>query len=215
MNLPVLVLGGGGQAKVLVNALLANLVNIFGITDPDMQKHGGTILGIPIIGSDDTVLKYSPDEVILINGLGSVKKTTRRKQLYEQFKSQGYLFGNVIHPSAVVAPDVIIREGVQIMAGAIIQPGCSIGQNTIVNTKVSIDHDCVIGEHVHLAPGVTLSGEVEVGDGVHIGTGATVIQGIQIGYESLIGAGALVLKNIPDRSTAMGVPAKVVGLEKF
>lgn len=209
MNLPVLVLGGGGHAKVLINSLLSQSVDILGVTDPDAQKHGSTILGIPVIGGDDIVLKYSHEKILLINGLGSIKATTRRKQLYEHYKNLGYSFANVIHPSAVVAPDVKFQEGVQIMAGAIIQPGSSIGQDTIINTKTSIDHDCIIGDHVHLAPGVTLSGNVRVGNGVHVGTGATVIQGIRIENGSLIGAGAVVLRDVPEGSTVLGVPAKV------
>lgn len=209
MNLPVIVLGSGGHAKVLIEALLASSVEIVGIVDEDPAQKGKSILGIPVIGNDDTVNQYRPGAVQLVNGLGSVGVPERRREIFERFSALGYGFASVVHPSAVIASDAEIGEGAQIMAGAVIQPGSGIGRNAIINTRASVDHDCIIGDHTHIAPGVTLSGGVRVGAGAHIGTGATVIQGIDIGNDSLVGAGALVLKNVPSGVTVVGVPARV------
>ena len=49
-----------------------------------------------------------------------------------------------------------------------------------------------------------------MGEGTHIGAGATIIQGIRIGKWCTIGAGAVVINHIPDFSTAVGCPAKVI-----
>ena len=210
MSLPVIVIGGGGHAKVLVNTLLDLSVNILGFTDCDAGNIDQTILEVRALGDDDIILQYPTDTIRLVNGLGSTKSTKKHKEIFEYFKKRGYSFATVIHPASIVSRDVVISEGAQIMAGAIVQPGSHIGRNTIINTKVSIDHDCSIGDHVHLAPGVTLSGMVKTGSGAHIGTGATVIQGIHIGQNSLIGAGALVLKDVPAGATVVGVPAQIL-----
>ncbi len=210
MGLPVIVIGGGGHAKVLINTLFDLSVNILGFTDCNAGNIDQTILEIRALGNDDIILQYPTDNIRLVNGLGSTKSTKKRKEIFEYFKKLGYSFATVIHPASVISRDVKISEGAQIMAGAIIQPGSYIGKNTIINTKVSVDHDCSIGDHVHLAPGVTLSGMVKTGSGAHIGTGATVIQGIHIGQNSLIGAGALVLKDVPAGTIAVGVPAQVL-----
>jgi sugar O-acyltransferase (sialic acid O-acetyltransferase NeuD family) len=212
LRFPLIVMGGGGHARVLIDALLLQSCDILGYTDPDEQLNNTPIQGINYIGDDQVILSYKPSEIRLVNGLGSIGSTKHRKKLFESFKQQGYTFANVLHPSAVISRDSILLEGVQIMAGAIVQAGSHIGANTIINTKASIDHDCQIGAHVHLAPGVTLSGNVKVEDGVHIGTGATVIQQIQIHSNSIIGAGALVLRNISANRTVYGVPAKEVEL---
>ena len=203
-----IILGAGGHAKVLIEALLQSGAVIAGITEHDPALVGTNILGVPVLGGDDVVNEYPPSEIRLVNGLGSVGLTVNRQQLFEKFKGMGYKFATVIHPSAAIASDVVLGEGAQIMAGVVIQPGSHIGINSIINTRASVDHDCSIGDHVHIAPGVTMSGGVSVGAYSHIGTGATVIQGLSIGSGCLVAAGAVVTKNITDGTKVRGVPAQ-------
>jgi len=207
MNLPVIVIGAGGHAKVLIDTLRTSSVVIEGIVDADPQLTGTKVLGIPVLGGDELLSTYIPADCVLVNAIGSVGSTLLRADLFCRFRSLGFRFLTIIHPSATIASDAILDEGAQVMAGAIIQPGSRIGMNSIVNTKVSIDHDCIIDADVHLAPGVTLSGGVRVGNGVHVGTGAIVIQGIEIGRNSVIGAGSVVLRDVPEGVTVYGVPA--------
>lgn len=208
MSLPVIILGAGGHAKVLIDALLSASAVIAGIVAPDLTLAGTNILGVPVLGGDDVVNEYPPSEIQLVNGLGSVGLPVNRQQLFEKFKGMGYKFATVIHPSAVIASGVILGEGAQVMAGVVIQPGSHIGINSIINTRASVDHDCTIGDHVHIAPGVTMSGGVTVGTCSHIGTGATVIQGLSIGNGCLVAAGAVVTKYIADGTMVRGVPAR-------
>ena len=212
MNYPVIVLGAGGHAKVLINALQLLSVELLGVTDADVGKRGQLLLDVPVTGDDETIMKYPAETIRLVNGIGSVRVSPRRRQLFEHFKSRGYHFAGVVHPSAIIATDVVCAEGVQIMAGAVIQPGCRIGLNAVINTGCIVDHDCHIGDHVHISPGVTLSGGVRVGENAHVGTGATVIQGVQIGRDSLVAAGAVVIRDVPDGATVIGVPAKEVNV---
>ena len=208
MSLPIIVLGAGGHARVLIDALHGRAAVIQGIAEADRSRHGQTMLDIPIIGDDEEVLAFAQDSVRLVNGVGTVRVSQLRRQLYDRFRSRGYRFAAVVHVSAVVAPDVVLAEGAQIMAGAVLQTGCRIGENAIINTRAAVDHDCVIGKHVHVSPGATLCGNVTVGEGSHIGAGATVIQGIRIGRNSMVAAGAVVIRDIPDNVTVAGVPAK-------
>ncbi len=210
MSLPIIILGGGGHAKVLTDALRVRGITILGITDADPAKHGSSVLGIPLLGNDTEVERYAPGSVQLVNGIGSVGRPTARAFLFDTFKTKGYTFATVVHPSAVVADDAVLGEGVQVMAGAVVQPGTIIGKNSIVNTRGSVDHDCLIGEHVHIAPGVTPSGGVRVGSGSFIGAGATVIHGVMVGADCLVAAGSVVLSDIRDKATVMGVPAREI-----
>ncbi|MFA7243562.1 MAG: acetyltransferase [Sulfuricellaceae bacterium] len=208
MNYPVIILGAGGHAKVLIDALRQQTVELTGIADADPGKKGQLLFDVLVIGDDDEVMNYPAESICLVNGVGSVSVNPQRRQLFEQFKNQGYQFATVVHPSVIMAADVVLSEGAQIMAGAVIQCGCSIGKNSVINTGSIVDHDCYIGDHVHISPGVVLSGGVCVGENSHVGAGATVIQGIRIGSNSLVAAGAVVTKDVPDDAIVMGVPAR-------
>lgn len=208
MSDPIIILGAGGHAKVLIDALRLLSVEILGLTDADPGKRSQLLLDVPVIGSDEEIMKSPGGTIFLVNGVGSVCVNPRRRQLFEHFKSKGYRFACVVHPTAIIAIDVILSEGVQIMAGAVVQTGCHIGINAVINTGCIVDHDCHIGDHAHISPGATLSGGVRVGENAHVGTGATVIQGIQIGRNSLVAAGAVVIRDVPDGATVAGVPAK-------
>lgn len=193
---PVILLGSGGHARVLLAIASRLNLNILGITDPN-QPLFSEYAGLPILGADTAVFDYATDQIELLNGIGSLPRDSGlRKNLFENFKRNGYVFKTLIDPLAFIAQDVELAEGLQIMAGVIIQTGAKIADNSIVNSGAIIEHDCLIGKHVHIAPGAILSGGVKVGNQVHIGTGATVIQGISIGEGSVIGAGVVVTQNV-------------------
>jgi UDP-perosamine 4-acetyltransferase len=203
----VILLGGGGHAKVVADALTRSGAEIVAISlMPGESAEFAT--GARRIADSDILALLAEGDVSLANGIGGVGDTAPRKRLFDRLKGQGATFATVIHPSAVIAESVRIGEGAQIMAGVVLQPDVSVGANTIVNTRASIDHDCRIGDHVHIAPGVTLSGDVTVGDGAHVGTGACAIQGTTIGESSVVGAGALVLGHVRARERYVGLPAR-------
>lgn len=193
---PIIVLGSGGHAKVLIEALRQSGREIVGLTDP-IKSGASEYFGVKVLGDDDMVFNYSPDEVVLVNGIGAIPGNNSRRSLNNRMEEKGFLFTQVIHPSAVLASDVKIDGGTQIMAGVVIQAGVSIGRSCIINTGSIVDHDCVIHDDCHIAPGVTLSGNVVVNNGTHIGTGTSVIQDISIGNNCIIAAGSIIHKGIP------------------
>lgn len=206
MSLPVIVVGGGGHAKVLVSTLLLQNRRVLGFVE--LKPSLPPLLGIAHLGDDSMVFLHSPDQVRLVNGVGSVDSTVLHRTVYEKFREREYIFETVVHPSAVLAPEVHIEHGVQLMAGAVVQAGSRLEENVIINTGACVDHDCLIRAHAHIAPGVTLSGGVHIGEGAHIGTGATIIQGVKVGAGSLVGAGAVVIGDVPAGVSVVGVPAR-------
>ena len=210
MNAPIIVIGAGGHAKVVIDALERGQETILGAVDIDPAKHGRSLLSVPVLGGEDVLNGHSAMSVLLVNAIGSIGDTEGRRSVFLRFKDRGYRFHTVVHPAAVVAGDVEIGEGSQIMAGAVVQAGTSIGANCIVNTRSSVDHDCRIGDHVHVAPGSTISGGVTIDERCLVGAGATIIQGLAIGPQCVIGAGAAVISDIGAQTTVLGVPAKQV-----
>lgn len=204
---PIIIIGNGGHAKVLTEILLLNNENIIGFTTPQEEDN---LFGLKYLGDDLTIFHHLPSNVLLVNGIGSTYSTFFRQKIYQTYSSAGYMFAQVIHPSAIVSAYSFLGEGVQVMARAVIQPFVQIADNTIVNTVASIDHDSIIGAHCHIAPGSILSGNVQIGHSTHIGTRSTIIQGVKIGKQVLVGAGSLVLKDVNDCTTVYGTPAKEV-----
>ena len=207
-NCPIIVFGCGGHAAVVIEALKASGAKLLAAADDDLAKVGKHIAGLEIIGNREAVRAHEPSTVLLANGIGSKGNPRDREALFEWFKQEGYEFVTVVHPSTVIASDVELGEGVQIMAGAVIQPRCRIGENSIINTRAGIDHDGRIGRHVHVAPGATVCGDVSVGDGCHVGAGATVIQGVRLAASCIVGAGAVVVSSWTEPVVLCGIPAK-------
>lgn len=197
MTKPVVILGGGGHARVVIEALRCAGHAIAGVIDPKPEVAMQLPAGIAWLGKD--LSRARAGDVRLAIGVGSLDVGAKnpRPTLFAEAKAGGFEVLTFRHPSAIVAGDVALGEGTQVMAGAILQPGIRTGVNCIVNSGASLDHDCRIGNHVHVAPGAVLSGTVEIGDGCHLGTGAIVIQNVKIGAEAMIAAGAVVTRDVP------------------
>ena len=190
--------GGGGHARVVLDALLACGIKVLCIFDP---QHSGTLMGIPYAGSYRP--DFEPDAAVIV----AIGDNRMRKQVVNKTR---HAFGVVVHPSAVFSAHSRIAEGTMVLHGAIIQACTQIGKHVIVNTGARIDHDCRIGDFAHIAPGSVLCGQVEVGEGALIGAGSTVLPGVKIGAWSVIGAGSVVTTHVPEETTVAGNPARIL-----
>jgi len=193
---PLVVIGGGGHASVLVDILRAQQREILAIVSPEDISQRRVFSGLTHLKNDDDVLSFSPDSVNLVNGVGILPKSGLKRKLNEYFISLGYSFETVISDSAQVSSFAEIKQGAQIFSGSIIQTGAVIGAHTIINSGVIIEHDSMIGSYNHIAPKAILCGQVTTHNNVYIGASATIIQNITLEQGSIVGAGAIVTKNI-------------------
>lgn len=204
---PIIIIGAGGHASVVVDTLKQSGISTF-LGFINISNETQNLLGIPFLGDDSYLERQNPKKVLLALGIGSIKATEQRKNIFCKWKSYGFDFVSVIHPSAVISPHTLLGEGVQIFMGTLIQTGAKISENVILNTGSQVDHDCQVQAHSHLAPRSVLSGNVCVGECSHIGTGAAIMQEIHIGNLTTIAAGAVVVSNIPNYALAKGIPAR-------
>ena len=68
MMRPVLIIGAGGHGKVVADVLQTMGRSIKGFLDDDPAKAGTSVLGIPVLGPDDTIDRYVTETVELANG---------------------------------------------------------------------------------------------------------------------------------------------------
>lgn len=200
------VLGAGGHARVVVDALPGGVAGGHVSPEPATDARLG-----PHLGGDHVIAALAKAGHGFVLGLGFVDGggARRRAGLLEQLAAADADLVTVVHAAATVSASASIGPGAFVAAGAVLGPDVRIGRGSIVNTRASVDHDCVIGDNVHIAPGAVLSGGVRVGADSLIGVGAVVIQGITIGAGVVVGAGAVVVADLPDGVIARGVPAKV------
>jgi UDP-perosamine 4-acetyltransferase len=197
MNKVIYVIGAGGHSKVVIDSLLNSGLNPSGILSSSSVT-GQKLYGIPILGGDELSEIFSPDECLLANGIGALPGNQVNKKVFSYWVDRGFQFLTVIHPSTIIAMDVVLGRGCQIMAGAVLQPAVSIGVGTVINTAVRVDHDCLIGEHCFIAPGVVICGGVKISNDVFIGAGSTVLPGVKIGRGSVVAAGVVVDRDVLD-----------------
>lgn len=208
----VIGLGAGGHAKVVIDILRQMPgLQIVGLLDPDKNLWGSFVLGIPILGGDDSLDVYADGFDAVFIGVGSTGYPRLRRELFRQVAAKGLPLVSALHPRSTIAASVTLGQGIAVMAAAVLNPDARLGHNVIVNTAAVIEHDCVLGNHVHIAPSATLAGDVHIGDCTHVGAGATILQGRKIGVNSIIGAGAVVIDDIPDSVVAVGIPARCIG----
>jgi serine O-acetyltransferase len=114
----------------------------------------------------------------------------------------------------------VISQLSRFLTGIEIHPGATIGRRFFIDhgMGVVIGETTEIGDDVLVYQGVTLGGtgnergkrHPTIGNNVVIGTGAKVLGGIKIGNHVKIGAGSVVVHPVPDYSTVVGIPGRVV-----
>ena len=115
-----------------------------------------------------------------------------------------------------------ISQGARFLTGIEIHPAAKIGKGLVIDhgAAVVIGETTEIGNDCTIYQGVTLGGTGKdtgkrhptIGNNVMIGAGAKVLGPFKVGDGAKIAAGAVVLEEVPENSTAVGIPARVVRL---
>jgi sugar O-acyltransferase (sialic acid O-acetyltransferase NeuD family) len=205
----VVVIGGSGHAKVVIDALQrTGRYAIVGVVARD-EVEGGSLLGVPWLGSEDALPELVAEHDIRAFFVAIGENDTRaRVTASAMSRCPDVALLTVIHPLAVVAPTARVAPGAAVMAGAVVGPDAEVGIGCIVNTCATLDHDSRMGDYSSLGPGAAVGGGVTIGERATIGIGASVIHAITIGAHTAVGAGAAVVGDLPSHVVAIGVPAR-------
>lgn len=198
MSDAVILIGGSGHARVIIDCIRASGAEVIGILDDGLAV-GTAVLDVPVLGKTADYVGYTDHLFLIAIGSNAV-----RRKLAEKMNVR---WATVVHPSAVVSPCATIGGGTVIMPRAVINAGAVVGCHCIINTGAIVEHDNCLGDYVHISPNAALGGTVTVGEGTHLGIGACVRNNIRICGGCTVGAGAAVVKDLTIPGTYVGVPA--------
>jgi len=180
--------------------ILKNIIN----NDPCIIKSAAADI-VAICNRDAACSNYL-EPLLFFKGFAAIQTyrisnslwNSGRKTLALYFQSiSAEVFGVDIHPAARIGCGILMDHGTSVV----------IGETAIVEDNVSILHEVTLGG----TGKSTGDRHPIIRTGVMIGSGTKIIGRVEIGAHSKIGAGSVVLNDIPEKKTAVGVPAKIVG----
>ena len=202
---PLVLIGGGGHCKSVIEAAESAGYSIFGVLDLT-ENVGKGILSYKIVGTDDDIPEYVNKAEFVIT-LGFIKNPTVRINLYNKVKNAGGKLATIIASTAYVSKYAEIGEGTVVLHQAFVNAGAKVGKNVILNTATNIEHDAEIGDHCHISTGTMVNGECKVGERCFIGSQSVLANCISIGEDIIVSAGSFVRKSITEKGIYAGNPA--------
>jgi sugar O-acyltransferase (sialic acid O-acetyltransferase NeuD family) len=173
----------------------------------DRVPRGPVASGIgDVVGTIDDVGAHVGEDSALVLGVGLPRLKITLVERLAMLRMVPW--ATVVHPHAIIGPNVELGEGSYIAAGAIVTLNVRIGRFVTVNMHCQVAHGDVVEEFATLHPDVHLSGNVKIGTGCELGTGSVVIPGCHLGEWAVLGAGCAVVNSLPGHSTYVGLPAR-------
>lgn len=202
---PLILIGGGGHCKSLIDVAESAGYRIAGILDRP-EELGKKILNYEVIGNDDDIPKYVGSAEFIIS-VGYIRNQDLRIKLYELVKQQGGQFATLIASTAYVSQYASLGEGTVVMHHAFVNAEATVGKNVILNTFSNIEHGSIVGDQCHISTGVMVNGDCKVGNNCFIGSGSVLYNGVSITDGVVVSAGSVVRRPISIKGVYSGNPA--------
>lgn len=206
MKRPLILIGGGGHCKSVIEVAESAGYEIKGILDMPDEVGKEVLPGHKVLGTDDEIPQYV-EECDFIITVGFIKNPVLRIKLYNKVKAAGGRLATIIASTAHVSKYAELGEGTVIMHHAFVNAGAKIGDNCIINTFVNIEHDAEVGNQCHISTGTMVNGECKIGENCFIGSQSVCANCIEISSDIIVGAGSVVRKSICMKGIYAGNPA--------
>lgn len=211
----VIIIGGVGSGTVIAQAIIDaynkgdKTYELVGFMSHDKEP-GEFIESIPVIA------KQSFENIASLNNEGfkfiyALHRTDGGEKFIDLFESLGLtseMLATFVHPTAYVAPDVVIENGAVIMPYVMISAHAKIGMSSLIMTGATIGHNTTLKPFSHVASQAVIGAFITLNVGAHIGLNATVREYITIGKHATLGMGAVLTKDVKDFEIWIGNPAK-------
>jgi sugar O-acyltransferase (sialic acid O-acetyltransferase NeuD family) len=204
-NKNIILVGGGGHCKSVIDVAESSGWNILGILDV-AENVGKKVLGYTIIGTDEQIPEFIHKACFLVT-VGQIKDVGLRIKLHEKILSAGGELATVIASDAYISKYSEIGRGTVIMHKALVNANAKIGLGCIINTMANIEHDAIIGDYCHISTGAMVNGDCVVGDRTFLGSGVVLSNGVSVVSDNIVAGSSFVRKNIVQSGMYAGNPA--------
>lgn len=206
---PIILIGGGGHCKSVIEAAVSQDREIIGILDV-AENVGSKVLDFEIIGTDDDIVKYSESAEFIIT-VGHIKGTVIRRKIATKIStSKAVLAEPIIASTANVSHWARVGRGTVVLHGAMVNVGAFVDENCIINTLANIEHDAIIEPFCHISTGAMVNGDCRVGHDCFLGSQSVMLNGSSIFPNCVIAAGSFVRKSITVAGIYAGNPAQLM-----
>ncbi len=203
----LVIIGAGGMGRTLYNIATESVgygteFTIKGFVDDDLSALEG-FENYPPILSKICDYEIEEDDVFTFSIGGD-----SRRRCIESLVAKGAEFINLIHSTARIGTNVKLGKGNIIAAFTTIGSDCIIGDYNMIQSYSVIGHDACIGSYNRLDTHVTCVGGIHIMDESTVHTSAVINHKVTVGNNCKVGACSFVIRNVKDRQTVFGVPAK-------
>jgi|SRR5664279_315585 len=203
---PLILIAASGLAREVMTAVGAGIVyDVVGLLDDDVDLHGTTIGGAPVLGGVDTADRFPEARFVVCAGSGRA-----RQRIVERLSDAGVgsgRYATVVHPGSEVPASCSVGVGSTLLANVTLTADVVIGEHAVLMPQVVLTHDDRVGDFATLCAGVVLGGGVDVGSGAYLGMNASVRQNLRVGAGATLGMGSVLLRDLPDNEVWAGIPA--------
>lgn len=178
------------------------------LLDDDQHRHGGELLGVPIVGALDLLADAGPGDAA-VNLVA--RRTSVRAAVSRRITGFGVPLATLVHPG-VDAGDCVLGDGVLVYEQAVLSPQTRLHDGAVVFMRAVVGHESSVGPHCVLAAGCVLNARVRLDAGVYVGSNASVLPEVSIGANATVGANTMVAANVPAGATVVGVPGQILAV---
>jgi len=214
----LVILGAGGSGVDIidiVNAINQNIKkwNIIGFLDDNPNLKDKYISGYKVLGTIDEAYKYN--KALFISSIANPTNRIIRRKIWDRVIKQECNFATLIHPSAVIYNNVLIKNG------SVINALCVIGSNVVIEEDVhlayscNVAHETVIKAHSTLGTGVNLSSGITIGVDCYIGAGVSATHDIEVEDNTLVAVGSAITENLCNNNQRIWVGVPAISIKEF
>ncbi|EAK0952146.1 acetyltransferase [Campylobacter lari] len=182
MKEKIIIIGAGGHARACMDVIeLEGKFEIAGFVDNDIES-----TYYPLLGNDDDLKKLFKEYKYALIGIGQIKTSLPRVQIYDKLKTIGFRLPTIISPLAHVSKRSFIDEASIIMHHALVNTNVKIGKGCIINSKALVEHDAIIENFCHISTASVVNGGCLIKQHSFLGSNTHLKHGSILGEDSIV-----------------------------